>query len=399
MKTKIRILHTGDWHLRNSGMIAGKSVWARSGEYNQRLVDAKTSLDEIVDYAQTNEVDIIVVAGDVFDYPKPEKEAIKVAVDTVDGLANTAPVVIVRGNSNHDGGGSTEQISSLNVFRNRKTRFEVIISDIPESIPLYHPSCQIQLFTLPYPPKHVISALPQYKHLPPEAINGLTSDKMVDIVRGFHGEIDKGALNLLVGHFTVGGGKYSEEQIVPLWDVSVPKDDLERFDVVCLGHLHMSQEWYCGAIAQGGFGDEGMEPGFRVVEYDVLKREVVKDFRVPVSHRRYKTVNVRDLLVIKLDEDPEMVVRVKGEATREEYQQYLEVFKGLPYRFARNSVEIVKETRARCEAIAADMGSEEAFEEWLKVQEETKGYMNRKDRLLLKVRTVEEKMKEASGAE
>jgi len=389
----IRILHTGDWHLRNSGTIAGK--FASIGDYNELLIDARNALDAIVGYATENEIDLVVISGDIFDYPKPEKEAIKVGIDIVDGLGEVAPVVIVRGNPNHEGGGSWGQVSSLNVFRNRRTKFGIFVSDVPETFRLFHRSFTARIFTLPYPPKSGITGLPQYRILPPEQVNSLISKKVTEVVRGFHAWIEKECVNVFVGHFTVAGGSYSPGQLVLMWDVSVPVDVLEPFDVVCLGHLHMPQPMYSGSIAQGGFGDEDMTPGFRVIEVDVGERKVVEDFRVPVPYRKYRTVQVEDVLAGKVGGGSKDALRIKGSLKREDYEKYLQAVSGLPHRFVKNSVELIGEDRARCGAIGADMATAEAFEAWLKLQEK-KGYMERRERLLVKLKGLEEGIREAT---
>lgn len=395
MEGRIRILHTADWQLRNSGTIAGKTVMC--GDYNQVLIDARQALDLIVDYAMESEIDLIVVAGDVFEYPKPEKEAIKVAVDTVDRLADVAPVVIIRGNPNHDGGGSVGQVSALNVFRNRRNRCEVFVNDDPQSYLIFNQKQNIRIFVLPYPPKSGITALPQYKTLSPEHVNALISGMMVEVIQGFHAWIEKDVLNLFVGHFTVAGGLYSAEQLVPMWDVSVSKDVLDRFDVVCLGHLHLPQPMYSGAIAQGGFGDEKMEPGFRVINWDPDKREVITDLRVLVPHRVYKTVSVEDVMSGNLPEDPGTAIRIKGSSSREGYREYLDLLRKVDHQFVKNSVELIQEARARCENISADMETVKAFEAWLELQEK-KGYAKRKDNLLAKVISLEERLREEANA-
>lgn len=393
MKDTIRILHTADWHLRNSGTIAGKS--ASIGDYNELLLDAKKALGAIVGYATENEIDLIVIAGDVFDYPKPEKEAIKVGVDTVDRLAEIAPVVIIRGNPNHDGGGAWSQVSSLNVFRNRRTRCPIFISDVPETFHLFHSSFTTRIFTLPFPPKSQITGLPQYKTLSPEQANALISQKVVEVIRGFHAWIEEECLNVFVGHFTVAGGLYSPGQLVPMWDVSIPKDVLDPFDVVCLGHLHVAQPMYSGSIAQDGFGDEEMEPGFRVIKVDVQERKIVEDFRVPVPYRKYKTIDVADVLGGGFVEEAGTAIRIKGKLKREDYEKYLEQLSDFRYRFVKNAVELVREDRARCEAIGADMATREAFKAWLKLQEE-KGYRARTGRLLSKLKELEERIEEGA---
>ncbi len=84
----MRLLHTGDWH-----------VGKRLGRYS-RLDDARAVLDEIVDIAHREDVDLVLVAGDLFDHPRPPMDALRLVLATLHRLAEQAPVVAIAGN--HD---------------------------------------------------------------------------------------------------------------------------------------------------------------------------------------------------------------------------------------------------------------------------------------------------------
>lgn len=84
----MRLLHTGDWH-----------VGKRLGRYS-RLDDAGAVLDEIVDIARRENVDLVLVAGDLFDHPRPPMDALRLVLATLHRLAEQAPVLAIAGN--HD---------------------------------------------------------------------------------------------------------------------------------------------------------------------------------------------------------------------------------------------------------------------------------------------------------
>ncbi|MEL6823687.1 MAG: exonuclease subunit SbcD, partial [Calditrichota bacterium] len=87
---QIRILHTADWHL-------GKRL-----ERFSRLDEQRAILAEICDIAEREEVDIVCIAGDVFDTFNPPIEATEIFYKYVKRLANNGrrPVVAIAGN--HD---------------------------------------------------------------------------------------------------------------------------------------------------------------------------------------------------------------------------------------------------------------------------------------------------------
>ena len=85
----MRILHTADWHV-------GRTMRGRDRSDEHRAV-----LGEITNIAEEREVDLVIVAGDLFDVSAPTPAAERVVYEALLGLARTgAAVVLVSGN--HD---------------------------------------------------------------------------------------------------------------------------------------------------------------------------------------------------------------------------------------------------------------------------------------------------------
>ena len=84
----MRILHTSDWHL-------GKRLQGKS-----RLCEQKDALDEITNVVVNEKVDVVLVAGDVFDTFVPPSEAEELFYDAILGLSRHATVIVIAGN--HD---------------------------------------------------------------------------------------------------------------------------------------------------------------------------------------------------------------------------------------------------------------------------------------------------------
>src|SRR4051794_13977939 len=85
----MRILHTADWHV-------GKTLKGRS-----RLDEQERVLREIVGIARAHEVDVVLVAGDLYDTAAPPAAAQQLVVRTLLGLARDAHVVAIAGNHDH----------------------------------------------------------------------------------------------------------------------------------------------------------------------------------------------------------------------------------------------------------------------------------------------------------
>lgn len=86
----MKILHTADWHL-------GK----RLDKYS-RLAEQRAVLDEIIALADEKSVDVVLIAGDLFDAFNPAAEAIELLYKSLKRLANNGERAIIAIAGNHD---------------------------------------------------------------------------------------------------------------------------------------------------------------------------------------------------------------------------------------------------------------------------------------------------------
>ena len=86
----MKILHTADWHL-------GKKL---EGFY--RLNEQKDVLNEICQIADNEDVDVILIAGDIFDTYNPPTEATELFYRTVHRIAKNASRLVLVIAGNHD---------------------------------------------------------------------------------------------------------------------------------------------------------------------------------------------------------------------------------------------------------------------------------------------------------
>ncbi|MBN2624712.1 MAG: exonuclease subunit SbcD, partial [Acidimicrobiales bacterium] len=82
----MRLLHTSDWHV-------GKAIRGRS-----RAAEHQAVLAEIAQIAERESVDLVVVAGDLFDTATPTAEAERIVYRALlDLAAGGRPVVVIAG--------------------------------------------------------------------------------------------------------------------------------------------------------------------------------------------------------------------------------------------------------------------------------------------------------------
>lgn len=86
----MKILHTADWHL-------GKRL-----EHISRLDEQRQVLNEICDITEREAVDVVLIAGDLFDHANPSIEAIELLYETLKRLANNGKRAVVGIAGNHD---------------------------------------------------------------------------------------------------------------------------------------------------------------------------------------------------------------------------------------------------------------------------------------------------------
>jgi exonuclease SbcD len=86
----LRILHTADWHL-------GKKL-----DHFSRLEEQKLVMAEICDIADVQNVDVVIVAGDLFDTFNPPAEAQDLFYKTLFRLTNNGKRAVVAIAGNHD---------------------------------------------------------------------------------------------------------------------------------------------------------------------------------------------------------------------------------------------------------------------------------------------------------
>lgn len=86
----MNILHTGDWHL-------GKTL-----EGFSRLEEQELFLDDFVRIAEENRIDLVIIAGDVYDSFNPSAKAEKIFYDTLKRLSDDGKRLTLVIAGNHD---------------------------------------------------------------------------------------------------------------------------------------------------------------------------------------------------------------------------------------------------------------------------------------------------------
>ena len=268
----MKLLHMADLHL-------GKRVYEFS-----MLEDQKYILQQTLDILEKEQVDGILLAGDIYDKTVPSAEAVQLFDDFLSKLA-AREIAVFLINGNHD---SAERLSfGAKIFSRNKVYFAAGYQGNVERITMEDAYGIVNVYLLPF-------AKPIYvKHAFPEQAEDITSYQDAMKVVMEHMELDTKERNVLVAHQFVTGALRCESE-----DISVGGMDnvdaalFEEFDYVALGHLHKSQTLrrgrirYCGAPLVYSFdecaqeksatlvniGEKGSENAFEFIPFEPLHR-------------------------------------------------------------------------------------------------------------------------------
>ncbi|ALS01255.1 exonuclease sbcCD subunit D [Enterococcus silesiacus] len=212
----MRFLHTADWHI-------GKKL--HGYDLLEEQVDA---FQQILAIAKTEQVDAIVVAGDLYDRSVPSVEAIEVFNRMIVemNLEEQFPVLAISGN--HDSSTRLETGGPWFVQSNfhLNTRLDQAFEPVEMN--------NTQFFLLPY--FEPISARLYFENDEIRTIE----QAMKEVVSAMEKQFKPDMAHVLVSHFFVAGSEKSDSEtklMVGGLD-TVPLTLLNSFDYVALGHLH-----------------------------------------------------------------------------------------------------------------------------------------------------------------
>lgn len=306
----MRILHTSDWHL-------GRTLEGRS-----RMEEQMRFIDELCTIVQEEAVDLVIIAGDVFDSVNPPALAEELFYDALNRLSNEGKRAIVAIAGNHDNPerlcassplavshgitlyGLPKEIiwpSSLGRFNTGKV---VRVEAGQGWAEIRIPSCQDSAIValLPYPSESRLNEVLS-ESLDEEIVRREYSKRVQQLfsVLGQHFKPD--AVNLGVSHLFVRGGVESESER-PIQLGSAPTVEYDAMPVgaqyVALGHLHRAQAVkgaavptrYSGSPLSYSFSEAGYAKSVILIEaypgQAVSTREITLNAGYPLVKWRAK---------------------------------------------------------------------------------------------------------------
>lgn len=292
----MKFIHTSDWHL-------GKSL-----EGNSRIEEQIKFCEDFIKVVNENNIDMVIIAGDIYDSENPPSYAEKLFYKTVSRLANNGKRCVLIISGNHD---NSERLSAVTPLAHEQgiiiladplssteiskyNGFEIV--DVKEGcIKLKINDEKIVVITLPYPNEKRLNEVILQNS---EEVQQTYSQKIGAIFTDLESNFEKDSINIAVSHIFVSGGEStdSERPIELGGGLVVEKNDLPtKAQYIALGHLHKQQKashrvnaYYAGSPIQYSKNERSYTKGAYIVDIKAGKKPNIEE----IYFENYKPIEV-----------------------------------------------------------------------------------------------------------
>ena len=249
----MKFIHTSDWHI------------GRQFHNVSLLDDQRHVLEQIVGYIQSESVDALVIAGDIYDRSVPPAKAVELLDQFITRICSemNTPVILIPGN--HDGaerlrfGSRQLRSAGLHILGDLKRVTEPVLITAGETT--------VAFYGIPYNDPETVRNLFSADVTSYDDAHSYLVDQITSVMRN-------DLANVLISHCFLEGAQESEsERPLSIGGADrVSYKPCVNFDYVALGHLHSPQykgeEFirYSGSILKYSFSEEKHNKGVTLVE-------------------------------------------------------------------------------------------------------------------------------------
>jgi exonuclease SbcD len=272
----------------------GKTVRGRS-----RADEHAAVLDEIAGIADQEDVDVVVVVGDLFDTAAPAPEAEQLVYRALLRLAagGRRPVVVVAGN--HDNPRRLEAVAPLLGLAGVRVQTTLAPAAAGGILELEARGVLVKFALVPFPSQRYIVRADDLMGLAPAEHSQKYDERVRRVIDALTAGFGDDAVNIVVAHVFAAGGVLGggERGAHTVFDYSVGTAAFPASaHYVALGHLHRQQSlpaacpvWYCGSPLTMDFGEERDDKAVLVIDAEPAVPAAVRS--VPLtSGRSFRTV-------------------------------------------------------------------------------------------------------------
>tara|TARA_B100000315_G_scaffold249955_1_gene281977 strand:+ start:364 stop:1608 length:1245 start_codon:yes stop_codon:yes gene_type:complete len=295
----LKILHFADLHLgvENYGHIDPATG------LSTRLLDFLSALDQVIDYALEDKVDLVLFCGDAYKSREPGQTHQREFAKRINRLSTAGiPIFLLVGN--HDLPNAIGRATTTEIFDTLAVQ-NVYVSNHPDIYRIPTPSGTIQIVSLPWLRRSALLSKEDTKNLNFDQINQRLQQVLTDIIVANIPKLDPKLPSILAAHVWVSGAKVGSERTMTIGqehELLLSNVAHPAFDYIAMGHLHRHQVLstnppvvYAGSLERVDFGEEEDDKGFCLVEIEPNKetgeRQVSFNFH-QVEGRRFLTINI-----------------------------------------------------------------------------------------------------------
>ena len=283
----MKIMHLGDLHI-------GKSL----GDFDL-YEDQKYILEQILNLIKEKSVDVLLIAGDVYDKAIPGEKSVQLLDYFLKRLVETGiKTYMISGN--HD---SDERLNfGSSLFESNNIYINSKFNGILKRYSLYDKFGELNIYLLPF-----VKAS-QVQHFFPEEKIDSYDMAVRTIIK--HSDFDAKKRNILVAHQFVAGKEDPEiagSEGLSVHNVGMVEKigygSLAEFDYVALGHIHSPQSVglkhirYCGSPLKYSLSEVNNNKSVPIITFKD-KGEVLVEFAplIPMRDIRHLRGNIKNLL-------------------------------------------------------------------------------------------------------
>jgi len=234
----IKIIHFADLHLgvENYGRIDPATG------LSSRLGDFLNSLDELVDYALAEKVDLVLFCGDAYKTREPTQTQQREFARRINRLASSdISVFLLVGN--HDMPNAIGRATATEIFDTLTVK-NVTVASRPGTFKIQTTGGAVQVSALPWLRRSALLSREDTKNLNLEQVNQRMQEALTQVISSQAVVLDPSLPAILAAHVSVGAARAGSESMMAIGQEPVlllSNIALPAFDYVALGHIHKHQ--------------------------------------------------------------------------------------------------------------------------------------------------------------
>ncbi len=269
--TAVRVLHFADAHID----IANYGRHDPTTALPIRVMDFLNALDQVIDTAVEEKVDLVIFAGDAYKDRNPQPTFQRAWGERMMRLSEAEiPTVLLVGN--HDVAPAAGRAHTLHEFKTLEVPY-IHVADRPVLIGAETLGCPVQVISVPWVSRSQLMTREETAGKSLNEVLQQIEEKLTELVKHRIESADPDLPLILTAHASVGGAKYGSERAVMLGHELVLSNSIirdPRIDYVALGHIHKHQTVhkshppaiYPGSIERIDFGEVKEKKGFVIAE-------------------------------------------------------------------------------------------------------------------------------------